>query len=325
MSSKSQVSSFRFQVSGFLAAMVALLLAGCSSTKPATREQIELSRITTTAHAAYEQGSVSQAARLYVRALKMARVQDDPIELGNNAYNLAACLIALDKYDDARNLLQEAKRELERAKRPTLSILLLDAKAARLQGKPDEALALAEQVLVFPKQGGGGTIPLQVSLLKTQIACDHGDVAAAKLELAKAQKMLKSKDDPILKADAAGAAGRIALLEGDPARAAQEYDRQVEYYKRAKKYREMALSLGSAGRAYLDANILTPAMDRLYRSARSLFAQGDELSALKMIEAALVSGEKSGDQNSLQRTRMLFDEIKKQVEERKSPVEERKP
>ena len=115
----------------------------------------------------------------------------------------------------------------------------------------------------------------------------------------KSRKMLKSNDDPILKADAAGVAGRIALLENDPARAAQEYDRQADYFKRARKYREMALSLGSAGQAYLDANILLPAVDRFYRSARSLYAQGDELAALKMVEAALAAGEKAGDQDSL--------------------------
>jgi tetratricopeptide (TPR) repeat protein len=294
-----------------------LLVAGCSTPPPPSPEKTELSRVTTTARMAYEQGSASQAARLYVRALKMARVQDDPVEIGNNAYNLAACLIALEKYDDARNLLREAKREFERAKRPISAIVLLDAKAARLQGRADEALALADQVLVFLKEGDGGAYPLQVSLFKTQVACDRGNVAVAKLELAKAQKELKTHDDPILKADAAGAAGRIALLEGNPSRAAQEYDRQAEYFKRAKKYREMALSLGLAGQTYQDASIILSAVDRFYRSARSLYAQGDELAALKMVEAALASGEKTGDQDSLARTKAFFDEIKKQVEDSK--------
>ena len=293
------------------------LVAGCATPPPPSPEKTELSRVTTTARMAYEQGSASQAARLYVRALKMARVQDDPVEIGNNAYNLAACLIAIEKYDDARSLLREAKREFERAKRPIPAIVLLDAKAARLQGKADEALALADQVLVFLKEGDGGAYPLQVFLFKTQVACDRGDVAVAKLELVKAQKELKTHDDPILKADAVGVAGRIALLEGNPSRAAQEYDRQADYFKRAKKYREMALSLGLAGQAYQDASIFLPAVDRFYRSARSLYAQGDELAALKMVEAALSSGEKTGDQDSLARTKAFFDEIKKQVEDSK--------
>jgi tetratricopeptide (TPR) repeat protein len=305
--------------------MVALWLAGCSSTKTATPARIELSRMAATARVAYEQGSVSQAARLYVRTLKMARVQDDPVEIGNSAYNLAACLIALDKYDDARNLLQEAKHEFDRAKRPIPSILLLDAKAARLQGKSEEALALADQVLVSMNAGKGSRVPLQVLLFKTQVACDRGDVATAKLELVKAQKMLKIHDEPILKADAAGVAGRLALLEGDPVRAAQEYDLQVDYFKRAEKYRDMALSLGLAGQAYRDANIFLPAVDRFYRSARSLYAQGDELSALKMVEAALASGKNINDRNLLLRTQALFEEIKKQVEDSKPVVEEKTP
>jgi hypothetical protein len=59
-------------------------------------------------------------------------------------------------------------------------------------------------------------------------------------------------------------------------------------------------------------------VDRFYRSARSLHAQGDELAALKMIEAGLSAGEKAGDQDSLTRTKALFDEIKKQVEGEKT-------
>ena len=299
-------------------ALVVLLFSGCSTPPPPSPEKTELSRVTTAARTAFEMGSASQAARLYVRALKMARVQDDPVEIGNNAYNLAACLIAIEKYDDARSMLREAKREFERAKRPVSMIILLDAKAARLQGNGNDALSLADQVLASLKQGDGGTYPLQVALLRTQIACDRGDAAMAKAEFAKAQKELQGNDDPILRADASGVAGRIALLENDPARAAQEYDRQADSYKRAGKYRDMALSLGSAGQAYLDANILVPSVDRFYRSARSLHAQGDELAALKMVEAAIASGEKAGDQESLMRTKALFEEIKEQVEDEKT-------
>jgi len=147
---KFRVSSFRSKGSGFLAVfLVAMLLNACSSTKPATPAQTEMSRVTTTARMAYEQGSVSQAARLYVRALKMARVQDDPVEMGNNAYNLAACMIALGKYDDARNLLREAKREFERAKRSAPSIFLLDAKARACRARRTRLLRWRIKSLFF--------------------------------------------------------------------------------------------------------------------------------------------------------------------------------
>lgn len=315
---KLKIGNWQLAIVAFLGA---LMFSGCSTPPAPDPEKVELSRVTTTARTAFEQGSASQAARLYVRALKMARVQDDPVEIGNNAYNLAACLIAIEKCDDARSLLREAKREFERAKRPVTLILLLDAKAARLQGNTDEALALAEQVLASLKEGDCGTYPLQVALLRTQIACDRGDGAMSKAEFAKAQKELQGTGDLILKADASGIAGRIALLENDPARAAQEYDRQADDYRRAGKYRDMALALGSAGQAYLDASALQPSVDRFYRSARSLHAQGDELAALKMVEAAIASGEKAGDQDSLLRTKALFDEIKKQVEDAKTAEE----
>ena len=294
--------------------LIAAFSAGCSTPPPPSPEMTELSRVTTAARAAFEKGSASQAARLYARSLNMARVQDDPVEIGNNAYNLAACLIDIGEYGSARSFLREAKREYERLKRPVTMVLLLDAKAARLQGNADEAIALADQVLASLKPGDGGTYPLQVALLRTQIACDRNDIPLSKAEFAKAQKELQATEDLTLKAEAAGVAGRIALLENDPARAAQEYDRQADCYRRAGKYRDMALSLGAAGQAYLNSNILVPSVDRFYRSARSLYAQGDELAALKMVEAALASGEQAGDQESLVRTRALFEEIKKEVE-----------
>lgn len=303
---------------------VVLALAGCSTPPPPSPEKTELARVTTTARTAFEQGSVSQAARLYIRALKMARMQDDSAEIGNNAYNLAACLIALGRYDDARSLLREAKREFERAKRPVTMLLLLDAKAARLQGHADEALALAGQVLTSLKPGKAGTYSLQVYLLKTQIACDQGNVSAAKAEFANVEKDLKGAGDLVLKAEASGIEGQIARLENDPGRAAQKYDQQADIFKRAKKYHDMALALGTAGQAYLDAHILLPSVDRFYRAARSLYAQGDELAALKMIESAMVAGEKAGDQDSLIRTKALFDEIKEQVKDEKTVEEGKK-
>lgn len=290
------------------------MFSGCSTPPPPSPERTELSQITTTARRAYEQGSPAQAVRLYGSALKRVRVQDDPVEIGNNAYNLAACLLSIERYGEARSLLLEAKREFARAGCPVTLVLLLEAKAARLQGRAEEALTLADQVLATLKQDDTGTYPLQVALLKTQVACDRGDAAMAKEDYARAIQALQGVDDWILKADAAGAAGRIAQLENDGARAAQEYDRQAEYCKRAKKFREMALSLGSAGQAYLTVNLYSPAVDRFYRSARSLFAQGDSLAALKRVQAALAAGEKAGDPDSLMQTRALFDEIKKQVE-----------
>ncbi len=322
--SKSEVRSPKSKAV-LVSLLIAAFSAGCSTPPPPSPEKIELSRVTKAARAAFEKGSASQAARLYARALNMARVQDDPVEIGNNAYNLAACLIDIGEYGSARSFLREAKSEYERLKRPATMALLLDAKAARLQGNADEAVALADEVLASLKPGDGGAYPLQVALLKTQIACDRNDISLSKAEFEKARNELRATEDLTLKAEASGVAGRIALLENDPARAAQEYDRQADGYRRAGKYRDMALSLGAAGQAYLKADVLVPAVDCFYRAARSLYAQGDEFAALKMIEAALASGEQAGDRESLVRIRALFEEIKKEVEDGKAAPQETGP
>ncbi len=307
--------SFPIPGSRSIGLVMCLLAAGCASPTPQeSATDPELARVATTARLAFDGGSAEQAARLYARSLAMARAVDDSLEIGNNAYNLAACLIAIDRYGDAREYLSEARREFERAHRDPAPVILLDAKAARLQGKADEALALADQVLATTKGETSDSYKVQVALLKAEVACDRSDAAAAKTAMAVADKTMASVSDPALSAVAANVAARINLVENDPGKAAMQYDRETEFYRQARKYHDMALAMGRAGRAYLDAGILTPAEDRLYRAARTLFGQGDELGALKLIEPALNAADKAGDKDAALRATALFKEIKESVE-----------
>lgn len=299
------------------AALAAAVTAGCASPQgaaggPATDP--ELARLASTARKSFDKGSAEQAARLYLRALEMARAADDSIEIGNNAYNLAACLVAMDKHEDALTFLREASREFERMGRDLADILLLEAKAARLAGQADEALALANQVLPSLKKGSTEAYRLQVGILKANIVCDRGDAAGAMAELDKVKQEAAATSDPLLRAEIAGVRARIALIQSQPGAAAQEYDRQVEFYRKAGKHRDMAQALGLAAQAYFDAGILIPAGDRFYRAARSLAAQGDDLAALKMIEPALSVAERSSSKEDLLRIKALFDEISRRVE-----------
>lgn len=295
-------------------------LAGCKTPGPKRPADPEMVRVTSAASQAFARGSLEQAARLYARALRRARAMDDAVEIGNNAYNLAACMVRLESCDEARVLLVEAKREFERAGRETSPVVLLEAKAARLMGQLDDAVALADRLLQSPK-AAGAAYRLQAELLKVEVACDRADPLAARLALSKAAKTAEDANDAVLGADLAGVEARVFLLENAAAKAAAAFDRQAEANRKTGRYREMALALGNAGRAYLDAGILIPAGERFYRAARSLYAQGDDLAALKMIEQGLTAAEQSGDQDVLLRTTQLFDEISKQAEAPAPPAE----
>lgn len=301
---------------GVAAAFLAgLLVAGCATAPKAKPVDPQLSRLTSAARVMFERGSAGSAARLYLRALDKARAADDPFEIGKTAYNLGACMIEMGQYDEARGLLKEAEVEFKRTDREIADIVLLDAKAARLAGRYDEAVQRAEEVLPAVETGDEDAYRAQVHLLKAQVACDRGEAAWARKELGKAEKTLEGLSDVMLEAEAAGAAGRVLLLERSPGKAATEFDRQANLYKKAGRYRPMAQALGRAGQAFAEANDPFHAGDRFYRSARSLFAQGDDVGALKMMDAGLAAAEKCSDKDSIERTAALFKEIRKKAEE----------
>lgn len=311
----------KFMVDGswLMGVMLAVVLvSGCSTTKPERVVNPEIATFADLAQEAYGRSAFEQSVKLYGRALVKARAADDAQEIGNNAYNMAVCLIALEKYAEAREPLREAQGEFERIGVEISAAELLDAKAARLDGKPDEAERIADQVLAALKPGENRAYRTQALLVRAQVACDRRDAAAARTELALAQKEMRKLKNPFLTAAIHGVNGRIALMEKDPARAAVEFDHEADLCRDAGKYRDMALALARTGQAYADAEDAKAAADRFYRAARSFFAQGDELMSLKMIEAALKSAEKAGDQTVLLRTTALFGEIRKQLEDRSS-------
>ncbi len=309
----------------YLTLLLVLGAASCSTPRVDPSADPEISRVASLARKATAEGQYDQAASIYQRALVRARAMDNSAEIANNAYNLAMCMIKLQKFDDARPLLSEARREFERLGQPIADILLLQAEMARAVGRFDEAVSLADQVIPSLKSGATPAYRLQVALIKTVSACDRGDAVTAKKEFAAVQKEAGSVEDPFLRAQAANASGRILLLDKDPGKAAAEFDREADLARKAGKYHDMALALGRGGQAYLDAGVLLPASDRFYRSARSLYAQQDLPGALKMIQPALDAAKAANDDESLRRIITLFKDIKEDVERAAPPPEDLQP
>ena len=192
-----------------------LMLTGCVKPAPETAVEIdsEYSRSMTAGRLAYDQGLIEQAARFYQQALRRARAIDSAPQIGDAAYNLAACWIHLNQLEKARDLLDEAKTEITSIHGNIADIQLVEAKVARLQGKPEEALMLADQVLSSPESYPTDNLRLQVYLLRGQIACDKEDAALALQELQKAKYTVRLVSDPPLQADISALAGRIHLIK----------------------------------------------------------------------------------------------------------------
>ena len=114
-------------------------ICGCGGSPPAKpiHSDRTFTETTIAAHTAFQQGRIDEAATLYKLALKRAHALDQPSTIGDAAYNLAACMIQLRKYDRAKTLLTEAHHELSRVDSPLADILLLQARVTGLHGGAD--------------------------------------------------------------------------------------------------------------------------------------------------------------------------------------------
>ncbi len=255
----------------FVIALTFLTLAGCATRPTTPPKDKELSRTGDLARAAFEDGATAKAIDLYREALNRAHAMDDATEIGNATYNLALCHILLGQLDQANALLAEAKAAFTRRGSNPADVLLLEATVAQRQGKLEQALSLADQVLAASSDEGD---LFQATLLQGTIACDQNDPALARTALGKADKHRVT--NTALLAARERLAGNIFLLERNPAEAAAALDRAAALFQKAKHYRDMALTLRRAGEAYREAGDTQRAEDRLFRAQRSLAAQGEK-------------------------------------------------
>ncbi len=288
-----------------------LMLTGCVKPAPETAVEIdsEYSRSMTAGRLAFDQGLIEQATRFYQQALRRARAIDSAPQIGDAAYNLAACWIHLNQLEIARDLLDEAETEISSIHGNIADIKLVAAKVAWLQGNSEEALMLADQVLSSPGSYPADNLRLQVYLLRGQIACDNDDAALALQELQKAKNITSLVSAPSLQADISALAGRIHLIKSEPVMAAKEFDSEARLLRQAKRYPEMAHALQNAAEVYLSAGNYSLAADRFFRAARSTFAQGQNSAAMKLGHLALSAADKAEDQSVKIRVRALMDEI----------------
>jgi len=257
----------------FFITLTLLTLVGCTTSPTSTLppKDKELSRTINLARAAFEDGVTSRAIDFYRKALNRARAMDDATEIGNAAYNLALCHIIIGQLDQASVSLAESEMEFKRSGSNPADVLLLEATIAQRQGKLEQALSLADEVLsASPDEN----YRFQIALLKGTIACEQDNPARARTALVEADK--HHVTNALLLAARERLAGNILLLEKNPMEAAAAFDRAATLFQTAKHYRDMALALQRAGEAYREAGDRQREEDRLSRATRSLAAQGEK-------------------------------------------------
>ncbi|MBU1694504.1 MAG: tetratricopeptide repeat protein [Verrucomicrobia bacterium] len=299
-----------------LLAAAGLLGAGCSSPRPARPSDPDLERYAGSAQVSFRHGEYRQAEQLYRRALDRARAADNALEIGNNAFNLAVCLVTMDRDEEARPFLREARAELERAGENTTETILLEATAARKSGRAEESAALVAEARARLKSGRDRSLLVQATLIEAQLACDRGDSPQAALVLESVARDLKRVDDPLIRGRFAGLQARVAWMTAQPGACAAWLDEEAAWYRKAGgRPQELAAVLRRAGEAWAQAGGYREAADRYYRAARSMYAQGDTVAALKCIEPALSAAQQAEAPELFRQITVLFEEIGRKVGE----------
>lgn len=301
------------QVCFLVAAVLIWIGTGCHTPAPVSRTDPEMARLANFGRQAFERGAFRQAAMWYARALKMARAADDAREIGSLTYNLAACLLELDKTQEASSFLSEARAELQRAGQPLESVILMEAELARRNGEVETARALLDDLQrdLERRKSGFSDHGAMLHVVRANIACDAGDLARARSEVAAAKERVKTKRSIDLTARLYATESRIRRAEGDAAGSAALSDREADLWREQKQYHRMTRALARAADAYKAAGNMPAAFDRYYRAARSWAAQGDDVSALRAVQSALEVQEQVGDESAIKRLAELFNEIRR--------------
>ncbi len=118
---------------------------------------------------------------------------------------------------------------------------------------------------------------------------DRGEILAARQLLHEAAASIGPEQGDELHAGISGLEGVVSQREDDHHLAARSFDREAALWRASGRYNDMALALERSATAHSQAGRPDFAAERLFRAARSRFAQGDENAALRLLEDAIAN------------------------------------
>lgn len=267
-------------------------LIGCAPGKPAgaiapTDDRLE--RTNRIAHIAFQHGRYAQAASLYRQVADLAYERDDVAAAVDAQYNTAVCLVRLDRVDDADDLLQRSKAELQRAgKAEPVELRLLEATILYRQRRYEEGWSLAGQIIADAPDSPAAR---RAQFLRGLMLADQGDPVGLRAVIAD----LDAAGDDRLAADRLELDGHLALLE-------QRYDASVAAFAEAARLRSVGLdyrgtvrALAKAGEASEAAGSPSQASVHYLRAGRSALQQGARERALVLLTRARTLANQAGD------------------------------
>jgi tetratricopeptide (TPR) repeat protein len=293
---------------GVLLSIVILIFGGCGSSAPVQKGPAidkDLERFNRAAQQAFDNGRLQEAANLYRKALDRAFIRDDFMAVLDAQYNMAICLINLQSYAEAFEVIQQAKTEMAMAGHSrAVDFLLLEATVLYLKENPAESWEITDQILAT-KPKASSIIQSKTHFLRGLIASKQGNTD----KLREAIVSLGQPNLPQLRADRYELLGHLAMAEKHWDESIAAFEEATELRREVRDYRAMVKTLALAGKASEKAGYANEASVRYLRAGRSAALQGQFDYALNWLSRAEQIAESAGEEQIVQEARTYLQEL----------------
>lgn len=293
---------------GMLLAIALLVFGGCGSSAPVQKSPAideDLERFNRAAQQAFDSGRLQQAAAFYRKALDRAYIRDDFRAALDAQYNMAICLINLQSYAQAFEVIQQAKTEMAMAGYSReADFLLLEATVLHLREDSDAAWKMTDQILSATPEASS-IVQCKTYFLRGLIASKKGDTD----KLREAIVSIGQPKLPLLRADLHELLGHLAMAEYNWDEAVNAFEAATDLRREAREYRGMVKSLALAGQASEKAGNPHEASVRYLRAGRSAALQGQFDDALNWLNQAEQIASNAGEVQIVQEAQIYLREL----------------
>ncbi|MGD8391698.1 MAG: hypothetical protein PVH74_09200 [Desulfobacterales bacterium] len=293
---------------GLLMAVAVLTLSGCGSSPPKQKGPAPdqaLERFNRAARQAYDKGRLEQAANFYRRALERAYARDDTAAILDAQYNLAVCLLNLNSYQEALDVVRRAETEMALTDHgKSLDFLLLEATILHRRGDLDQAWQITDQILSRQIEASSA-VGSKTHFLRGLMASERGDMTQLRAEIT----ALGQPEQSRLRADRQELVGRLAMAEQNWDTAIEAFDSASNLRRETLDYRGMVRVVVLAGEASQKAGRTREAAIYYLRAGRSAFWQDEFDDARQWLNQSARLATSAGEDQILQEARNLLQQI----------------
>lgn len=342
----------------YFACVLVVVLTGCRSTTGTREVNVDrrIQRSAEAASVAFREGDLDEAIEEYRKAIRRAWAIDDPQESGTNAYNLAACMVTLGRYAEAKDWLMDARIEMDRGNAWSGNTWLLEAKIAQHECRFADAeryirhAACAKppcvekdrEVLCGPgdpcKESCLSGVPFvgkkvqereatedcrnaydaQIHFARARVAAEQFDVINARKHYLCGCELASGVCDDGLLAESHNVAAYVHLAKGEYLQAGVHFDREAVHLRLSGNYREIPGTLELAAAAYEQSERFGLAANRLCRVARIYFGRGLVEKSWGHLRRAVELAELACNESVRIRLALLANEIQRSLDESSS-------